>query len=180
MDVINNYKVKDFLKKDIETIEEYIGILKYINPTKTKNKIFDMTLRNVQSIKDYLLEGTFEELIKCAIITEEKTEKEILSIGIVEFWGIIQGIVKQIEDINHMERVSLTSEHANFKAEAVNYSEKMSKFGIYNTIDRLANGDITKYETILDLPYADVFTKMYMDRVKSDLEKDMSNIKTKH
>lgn len=179
MEDIINYKVSQFLRKDIKVIEQYINVLKYLKPYETKKKIFDLRLRDVQDTKDNLAAGTFEDIIKCVMLTEELTYEEVLKMGIVEFWGLVKSITKQIEDINHMESVSLTSEYPNFKWEAVGGSEKLSKFGIYNTLDKLSDGDILKYEAILDLPYADVFVKLYMDRIKGDLQHEMSQLKTR-
>lgn len=155
-----------------------MSLLKFLKPVDTKRRLFDLKLRDVQDTKDSLSEGTFEELIKCVSIVEDIDTDAVLKMRIVDFWGRIMSIKKQIEDINHMERVSLTSEHANYKWEAVNGGERMSRFGIYNTLDTLSGGDILKYEAVYDLPYADVFTKLYMNRLKGDLEIEMSQLKT--
>lgn len=176
---VENFKLSDFLQKDMDFIEEYMRIMQYLKPTKTKNKVFDMRLRDVQDIKDNLSQGTFEDIIKCVVITEEKDFDTVLKMKIINFWGLVLSIKKQIEDINHMERVSLDSDQVNFRWEGVNGGERLAIFGIYNTLDTLSGGDILRYEKILDLPYSDVFTKMYMNRVKADIEMEMSQLKTR-
>lgn len=178
MNNIVNYKLKDFISKTEQEITEYLNIIKYIKPIDTKLDIFSMTLRDVQAIKDYATAGTFEDLIATVMITEELEYKDVINMKIVSFWGKVLSIKEQLETINHQESVALTSETPNFKWEAVDGSNRMSKFGIYNTLDNLSGGDILKYEAILNLPYSDVFTKMYMNRVKGDIEQEMNKLKT--
>lgn len=175
---ITNLALKDFLKQDIEVIQDTMSVLNYIKPTETTRQLFDLSLRDVQDTKDNLASGTFEELIKCVYTIEAISPKAVLNMKIVDFWGKVMSIKEQVSKINHMEQVSLTSNHTNFKWEAVEGGKRMAKFGIYNTLDTLSGGDILKYEAILNLPYADVFTKLYMNRMKSDLEQEMANLKT--
>ena len=54
---------------------------------------------------------------------------------------------------------------------------KLDQFGLMNTLDNLAKGDILKYDSIRQLPYNVVFDKQYMEVVKSDIEKKLSKIK---
>ena len=179
MEEIINYKLSVFLEQGIEKIEEYMGLMRYMKPIETKRQIFDLRLRDVQDVKDNLAEGTFKELIRCVEIAEDLDKEEVMKMKIVDFWGKVLSVKKQIEDINHMERVSLSTDRTNFHWEAVNGGDRLAKFGIYNTLDTLADGDILKYEAVLDLPYADVFTKMYMNRVKADIEAEMAQLKTR-
>lgn len=179
MEEIKNYKLKDFLKKDEETIQQYITVLTLSGTIPTKNEVFYLKLREVQDIRDHLTAGTIDNLIHAVAITEGKTYDEVQKLKILDFFRLVNSIVEQIEQISTAEQTSLSSEHPNFKWEAVNGSDKLAKFGIYNTLDTLSGGDITKYEQILDLSYSDVFTKMYMERVKADLEIEMNQLKTK-
>ena len=175
---LKNYTLNIFLKQSQSQIEDTMTMLRYMRPRDTGRQAFDLSLREVQSLKDNLLQGDFNSLIECVRVLEDIEVDEIMRMNIVSFWGKVLSIKKQIEDININETKTLSSDHANFKWEAVNGSDKMSKFGIYNTLDTLSGGNILLYEQILDLPYADIFIKMYMNRVKSDLDTEMSQLKT--
>lgn len=49
-------------------------------------------------------------------------------------------------------------------------------FGEANTVDSLAGGDILKWNQIEELPYYQVFTKLYLDKVRNKVEKKYSEI----
>lgn len=54
---------------------------------------------------------------------------------------------------------------------------KLDQFGVINTLDNLAKGDILKYDLIRELPYNVVFDKQYLEVTKSEIEKKLSKIK---
>lgn len=53
----------------------------------------------------------------------------------------------------------------------------LNKFGLMNTLDNLAKGDVLKYDLIRELPYNVVFDKQYLEVTKSEIEKKLSKIK---
>lgn len=177
-DTINNYKLKEFIKQSDELKAEYINLLRYSNPKETKNKLYNMKLRDVDFIKTTFGGGADENIIKIIGLVEEKDESDVMEMKITEFFPLMIGIRKQLETIIQNEEKALTSDHANFKWEAIGGSEKMAKFGIYNTLESLSGGDITKYEQIMDMEYAEIFTILYMRRLREDLNQEMDNLKT--
>lgn len=178
IDTIKNFKLKDFFQQDVKTINEYVLLLQWVEPIPTKNDIFYMKLRDVDFIKSNLGEGD-EALIEIIARVQGIENDDVLEMEITKFFGLLNDVKKQIERINHAENVSLSETHPNIKWETVNGSERMAKFGIFNTLDNLAGGDILKYDKIMDITYADVFTKLLMDKTRNDLNIEMSKIKTK-
>ncbi|MEM9076309.1 MAG: hypothetical protein AAGC43_04680 [Bacteroidota bacterium] len=183
MDSIKNYRLKKFITLDAETIEDYITALRFLKPIPTKEEIFYLSLGRVQDIKEHMAEGKLNNLIQVMKWVDGREwnyrkENNVENMRIIEFFSKINSVVEQLETIAKAEVTSLTSENSNIKWDAVDGPEKMSVFGIYNTLDRLAGGNILEWERVLKLSYADVFTKLYMDRVKNDLEYQMSKIKT--
>lgn len=176
---IINYKLKTFLRKDTELIQNYITLLSHLVPVPVKKEVFYMKLKKVQDIKELVADGTLMSLIKVVQMTDKVSDEDILEMKILDFFPRVNDVIRQLKEIRHAEEVSLQSKHSSFKWEAVNGSERMSKFGIYNTLDNLAKGKIWKYKKILNLSYADVFTKLYMDTVKGDLDNEMNTIKTR-
>jgi len=53
---------------------------------------------------------------------------------------------------------------------------KLDQFGLMNTLDNLAKGDILKYDLIRELPYNVVFDKQYLEVTKSEIEKKLAKI----
>ena len=177
MDSIENYKLKDFLQQDPGLIEDYVVVLKNLKPVPTKNKIQDLSFGEVETIKQSINDpSSMPEIFG---YLQGMDEKEFQDIRITEFYGLLNDIIKQIENLTAMEEQELISEHSDYKWEAVNGSKRLSVMGILPTVDRLAGGDILKYEQVLELPYLTVFNKLRMDRIKSDIEHDMNKIKTK-
>ena len=58
----------------------------------------------------------------------------------------------------------------------VNASERLGRFGVLNVINSLADGDITKWNDILKLPYTTVFTKLKMDKERAAINRDIQAI----
>lgn len=54
---------------------------------------------------------------------------------------------------------------------------KLDQFGLMNTLDNLAKGDILKYDSIRQLSYNVVFDKQYLEVTKSEIEKKLAKIK---
>src|SRR6185436_1381073 len=54
--------------------------------------------------------------------------------------------------------------------------ERFAEFGSMNSIDAIAMGDITKYEAVQMMDYGTWFTKMKMNKVKSEYQKKLQTI----
>ncbi|WP_339875200.1 hypothetical protein [Olleya marilimosa] len=180
MEQITNYKLKDFFKQDITLIQDYINILQHLEPVPTKNEVFHLKLKEVEFIKNNLSNDDDEALFEILAMVQGVKESQILNTGIIEIFGLINSVKEQLERIQKAEASSLVSDNTNIKWETVNGSERMAKFGIYNTLDALSDGDILKWDAILELKFSDVFMKLLLNKTKNDLESEMNNIKTKH
>lgn len=56
-------------------------------------------------------------------------------------------------------------------------TDEIEAFGELNTIDALANGDITKYEEVLKIDVITCFTKLYLNNRKGEYEKRLYKVK---
>ena len=54
---------------------------------------------------------------------------------------------------------------------------RLDQFGLMNTIDNLANGDVLKYDEVRKLRYNVVFDKQYRDIVVKEIQEKLSKIK---
>jgi len=178
MNEIKNYKLKDFVIQDEQTIIDYVNLLQYVEPIPTTKEVFHLKLKHVDFIKEALTDNNDLMLIKIIALVQGITEIKVFEMPITLFFGLLNSVKEQIKIIAKAEQNTLASDIPNMKWESVNGSERMNKFGIYNVLDNLADGDILKYESILNLSYADVFTKLRMNKVKEDLTNEMNKIKT--
>lgn len=178
MDSIINFKMKNFLRQDSVLAQEYVDYLAWISPEDTKRELFYCSLRDVQDVKDLLSVGTLDDVIRIVGIAEGASNESVLDMRILTFFAKLRSVKMQMDRILNAEQSSLVSKKVNMKWEAVDGSSRLSKFGIYNILDNLAKGDILKYNEILELNYADVFTKLYRDTILGDLDHEMQQIKT--
>lgn len=176
MEELTNYKLGEFLKKDVNLITEYTTILKYLEPIPTANKLQNLSLRDVEYIKKNINnDAALAEIFKSV---EGIDEAQLMKMKITTFYGLYNSIIKQLEGIINAESKHLVSEHSNYKWEAVEGSKRLSVLGILPMIDNLAGGDLLKYESILDITYQTVFKKLMLDTLKSDIQHDMEKLKT--
>lgn len=176
MKSIKNYSLKEFLQQDADLINSYLLYLKYLTPIPTKEELFHTaTLKQIDDLKTTQLKD-FEILITVLACLQKTTVEEIYKLKILEFYPLLLSLTSQFETILEQEK-ALIPKHTNKKWEQVGGSKIMSKYGIYNTLDSLAKGDILKWKSIYELPYSEVFTKLLMEKDISDLQHEMTLIK---
>lgn len=199
---IKNYKLKDFLKQPTELIFDYINVLKHLKPIDTNNEVWYLSLKEVEFIKENVGITNDESIIEIIGIVQgyediklpkwlkmilpkriesyinNSKKRKVLNLRIIEFFGLLNSVKEQLEQINNAELSSLVSSNPNMKWELVNGSDRLKRFGIYNALENLSDGDILKWDKIRELQYSEVFTKLLMNKVNSDLHHEMQNIKT--
>lgn len=84
-------------------------------------------------------------------------------------------VVDELKSIRDLESEYLRSD-PDIKLMQAGIS-KLDKFGLLNTLDNLAKGDITKYDMIRNTPYNVIFDKQFLEVTKSEIEKKLSKIK---
>lgn len=172
--MINNRSLKDFLLKGTQ---DEMRLLTHLKPTNTSKEVRHLSFVEVQNLKTWLSTGKMEDVLKAVELAQGVSKEEILKIDIVTFFGILNSLKKQIESIVQAEERGLSGGVTNVKWEAVNGPARMQKYGMYNTLDNLSGGDITKWEQIKNLRYSEVFLKLMMDKDKETLSKEMEAIK---
>lgn len=171
---INNRSLKDFLLKGSP---DEMRVLSHLKPTTTKLEVRHLTFIQVQNLKSWLSSGEMEHILKAVELVQDISREELKEIDVVTFFGILNSLKKQLESIVQAEERGLSGGPTNIKWEAVNGAERMSKYGMYNTIDNLSGGDITKWDQIKNTRYSEVFLKLMMEKDKEILSKEMEGIK---
>lgn len=198
MEKIVNYKLKDFLKiKDEQLIDDYLLILDSLRPLKQISNpnynlfnkqpkkldikaIRELTFGDVINVRNWINEASIESIFEVYQLITGLTKKQILNLGIIQFYGIFSFIKNELEEIGNIEVNELSDEDDfDINIEAVNAKQRMSRFGVLNTIDSLANGDILKWEHIQKLPYLTVLSKLIMDNLKNKIQKEISELQKK-
>lgn len=81
----------------------------------------------------------------------------------------------ELEAIANLEKTYLVSSpSAKLFQAGIN---RLDQFGLLNTLDNLANGDILKYDEVRKLRYNVVFDKQYRDIIVKEIHEKLSKIK---
>lgn len=200
MEKIINYKLKDFLMlSDVNEILNYLVLLENLNPlTEIKNptskwwnrkpkrlkikSVKDLSFGDVTLIRNLINEPELNSLIEIFKMVSELNEKQILNLGIIQFYGIFSFIKQELLEISNWEVNELIDDEdgiVDIHQEMVQAKERMARFGVLNTINSLANDDVTKWDEIQKLPYMTVFTKLKMDMVKNKIQSEIAELKRK-
>lgn len=100
---------------------------------------------------------------------------DIQKIEINEAMSFILWIIDELKTISELESTYLRSDpDIKMMQAGIN---KLDQFGLINTLDNLAKGDVLKYDAIRNLPYNVIFDKQYMEVTKSEIEKKLAKIK---
>lgn len=100
---------------------------------------------------------------------------DVQKISTNEALKFILWIRDELEAIANLEKTYLVSSpSAKMFQAGIN---RLDQFGLMNTIDNLANGDILKYDEVRKLRYNVVFDKQYRDIILKEIQEKLSKIK---
>lgn len=130
-----------------------------------------------ETLPDLFLKNDFEKLF--FLMLKDRNQNWFLNdvqrIELKNAISFILWLIDEMKSINELESQYLRSEPDIKMLQAgIN---KLDQFGLLNTLDNLAKGDILKYDAIRNTPYNVIFDKQYMEVTKSEIEKKLSKIK---
>lgn len=175
--IIENFKIKDFLRQPPKLISEYMVAFQYLKPIQTKKEVFHLKLKHVEFIKENIYSSEDNAVLKVIARVQAIELKEVFEMKILTFFGLFQSVKEQLTAIATAEEYRLTPNGVDMNWETVGGAERMSIFGIYNTLEHLADGDILKYKRIMNLQYSEVFTVLCLKKTAAELQKEMNAIK---
>ena len=130
-----------------------------------------------ETLPDLFLKNDFEKLFFLMLKDRNKNWflNDVQRIELKNAISFILWLIDEMKSINELESQYLRSEPDIKMLQAgIN---KLDQFGLLNTLDNLAKGDILKYDAIRNTPYNVIFDKQYMEVTKSEIEKKLSKIK---
>ena len=175
-------RVREFLKmQDPEQLAGLKAITKYVVAKnclgkKSTQKLTKYPFKKVEELKELFSEGKIIELM-CFLLS--CNQRYILRRDYKEFVYFLRWIEKEFQNINRLEielnRPKEGDEKMMMQLEQAG-AESLNKFGILNTIDSLANGDILKWGEVESLPYEMVYTKLLLNKEKAAVERNYNQI----
>ena len=176
---IQNYKLKDFLRKSEQEIKTYLIFLdnlKPLNYIKHKgNKIVSKGIEHLEWIKVKEIQELFykdkngQNLIEVFRIVFPLSVSETLSLRIIDFYCAFNYIHNDILQITKAENYNLSIEpDEKLKKAGI---KRLDKHGNNNTVNALAGGDVLKWKQIEKTPYITIYKKLYLDNDLSKINK---------
>jgi len=153
---------------------------------KRNSKLFNFDFESLiylkwKTLKEVLPElfakNDFEELFYLMLKDRgiNLFKADVNNIEVNQAMSFILWIIDELKSVNELEKAYLTSDpDVKFLQAGGN---NLNKFGLMNTLDNLAKGNILKYDLIRQLPYNVVFDKQYLEVTKSEIEKKLAKIK---
>jgi hypothetical protein len=130
-----------------------------------------------ETLPDLFAKNDFEQLFYLMLQDRKQFvfKADVQKIEVNHAMSFILWLIDEMKTIRELESTYLRSDpDVKLLQAGIN---KLDQFGLMNTLDNLAKGDILKYDLIRELPYNVVFDKQYMEVTKAEIEKKLSKIK---
>lgn len=174
-------KLIDVLKLEEDKQHEYFIYFDIVKPKDIfKYRLKKYTYKNIEKFSfkdaDYIrrlmndsdFKSTLEVFSMCYNIPTDK----IYKIKFSYFISCLKNIYLNIERISKdEEKLSFLTPRKVEMALKQSKSEVMNQFGIYNQIDSLTKGDITKFEEVENMEYGRVKFLLTFEAVKNDFNR---------
>jgi hypothetical protein len=128
-------------------------------------------------LPDLFSSGNFEELLFLLLKDRNKDffKNSIENYDLSKAIEFILWIKDELETIKELEKTYLSSDpSAKMFQAGIN---KLDQFGIMNTVDNLAGGDILKYELIKKQKYNVIFDKQYREVITNEIQTKLAKLK---
>lgn len=173
---VENILLIEYITGDSILIEKYNFIMKFAEEFKKSANYFniqELRLFRFSLIKDlqYDLNKGFDwnKLIGYICMFTNKKKGEILNTRILYICQFKNYLIREIELINKIEAIELGYEKTDIDEAAG--IDRFNIFGYYPQLRELANGDITKIESIEKMKYNDCFVELSYRKRQFDFER---------
>ena len=165
---IEKYSVYEFLFLSEEKRAEMTAIYNLVTfDVDCKTWTFEAVKETQYMMKRQLDYKAMIEIVSRQISTD------ILSIDAHVFFGTFNGIAKSILEITEIENNALGHTPTGDEIIASEEVGGFESFGYLPELDRLANGDILKYDAIRKLSWSECFSKLAYDSRQSRYQNKM-------
>ena len=177
---LDRVTLKNFLKvSDANDFDYYIEILTNLKPRPFIGKYVLKTLGNIgfETVKDLqeLLSRPKIDYLSMLVMLPDITVDYLLKQKIVDIFHFYNHLINEIEiTIKNENRLLNYIPDPDEIAAGI---DRFNKFGIFGTIDSLADGDLLKHKEILKMPYNIVFSKLLYMKEQGMYQKALIKLK---
>ena len=111
-----------------------------------------------------------DDIVEVVMIALDKKREEVELMKWFEIARFYTFILSAVKDINEKEQqLSYEPDTKELNAGIGEFQ----KFGWFSTLDRLANGDVLKYDEVGKQPWNIMFTKLLLNKTEADYNKNL-------
>lgn len=190
IDIFRYRTFNDLLQIDDPELTEYIqDVLTYINPKreishryknsyfilKTKyTSLFELPWGNIITIRQVLQTGNNDFNTMYQILGQVfdiASENHFLNCSIFDAFGAYKWVKEEMTKIAQWELENLQSKPTS--KELLAGIERFNELGIFPSVDGIANGDITNFEAVYNVPYGRVLRKLRLNKMRDEYFKEL-------
>ncbi|CAL2085070.1 hypothetical protein [Tenacibaculum sp. 190524A02b] len=162
-------EIKEFI---VEIIKDSIKANKYLrhNKKEIEPKVQDLWYLSWGDIIELRESVKDTQMMEVVRLIYGLKEVDFLRLDLFNCFAVYKWITEQLSSISKTEEQELSYEPSSEEKEAG--VDMLQEFEYTVSLDILANGDILKYDEILKQPYAVIFRKLCLDKVKNQIQKN--------
>lgn len=182
---LQNHTLRRFIAQPPQVISKHLEVLSLLQPVphffKRKgfrkkrcgvaHSITELSFGKVNKVKRLLQKNTLAAIIQAIQQVYNISEKEVYTMKIVRFYGIVNFLSAEVAQIIAVEAERYTIEPPEYSAalEACG-SRALQKFSDLLLIDALSQNNILNYSAIEAIPYKVVHHKIWMDTTRQNIQ----------
>jgi len=163
---------------DIESLSYYkaVGLSLISRNVYETDDIIDWKYGDVKEMQDHFsVAMSLDEIPMVLSLSCSKTAEQLEKaywVDVFEYYNYIKAEV--------LRTVKLEEADLSYEPDVDELGagiERYNQFGILVSIDRIAGGDVTKWETITEMPYRIVHSKLKLSKVDTEYQNALTKIK---
>jgi len=171
----NRYTFREFLNLEAEEMDEYRSIGMLMKPDSWGVSDFmDWPYITVKDIQATLSgDVNYEQIISIIIELTGMRVDKILDKTWNDVFKFVKFVFRSIERVNEVEKKLIYKPEPDEEQAGI---EMYSQFGYFATIDRLAGGDLLKYDEVGQIEFSVIFAKLMLSSVDAQFSKNYQKI----
>ena len=170
-DELYDYLYRDFLNLPNDERELYKA---YGLKARAKNLVTTVPLEwqwgKIKQIQDIISLDwlRWDDLTEIIMLALDKTREEVLDMKWFEVARFYSFILESIKEINEKEKQLNYEPDAKEMAAGI---DRFQQFSWFATLDRVAGGDVLKYEEVSKQPYSVIFSRLLLQKTEAEYNK---------
>ena len=177
MTELNKYTLKEFieLEEEEKALYKAFGLRLTGNSCCRPSDILEWPWGEIKQIQDIINQDSlkYDDMIEILCIASQNDRDKILGLSWVKCFELYNFITSGIKRINELEQQLRYEPSARESSAGI---DQYNDFGWFCTLDRLAGGDLLKYDDIGKMPFHLVFAKLKLNNLDAEFNRRINKI----